>query len=221
MRNSDNSPRELVVLVHGIWLNGLEWLPMRRRLGRRGYRCVIFHYPSVRRPPADNADRLAEFIAGLRASRVHVVAHSLGGIVTMHLLERGAELAPGRCIFIGTPAQGSVAAARLARLPLLRRVLGRSVEQGVLGGAPSWQGRRELGVIAGDLPVGAGRLLGPLPHPNDGTVTVAETGIAACADSRVVRATHLALLWSGRTAALVDRFLRLGRFDGGPDEQQK
>jgi pimeloyl-ACP methyl ester carboxylesterase len=213
MSNEAESARELVVLVHGIWLNGLEWLPLCRRLRRRGFDCRIFHYPSVRRPPAANAGRLAAFIGTQTAARVHLVAHSLGGIVVMHLLGGNRWRLPGRCVFLGTPAGGSCAARRLSRWPFLRPLLGRSVQRGLLGGAPAWQGTSPLGIIAGTLPVGAGRLLGPLPRPNDGTVAVAETRIPGAADPRVVPATHLGLLWSRTSAVLVERFLRTGRFD--------
>ena len=213
MVNEAESARELVVLVHGIWLNGLEWLPLRRRLRRDGFDCRIFHYPSVRRPPAANAARLAAFIGAQRAGRVHLVAHSLGGIVVMHLLAGNRWRLPGRAVFIGTPALGSFAARRLSGWSFLRPLLGRSVQRGLLGGAPVWGRECPLGVIAGDLSFGAGRLLGPLPRPNDGTVAVAETAIDGAIDQRVLSATHLGLLWSRATAALVERFLRTGRFD--------
>ena len=212
MADGEESERELVVLIHGIWLNGLEWLPLRRRLRRSGFDCRIFHYPSVRRPPAANAARLAAFIARQKAGRVHLVAHSLGGIVVIHFLTATRWCLPGRSVFIGTPARGSFAAIRMGRWPLPRRLLGRSVERGLLGGAPAWGGECELGVIAGDLPLGAGRLLGSLPRPNDGTVSVAETAIPGATDATVVSASHLGLLWSRETARLVVRFLRDGAF---------
>ena len=213
MSREDESGRDTVVLVHGIWLKGLEWLPLKRRLRRRGYRCVVFRYSSVREPPVVNAARLASFMRRLSASRVHLVAHSLGGIVAMHLFAGGEPLPPGRVVFIGTPAQGSAAARRLARWPVVGSLLGMSRQQGLLGGAPGWSCDRELGVIAGDLPLGAGLLLGGLPRPHDGTVALAETEVSGATDRKVLHGSHLGLLWLAETAELVDRFLRSGRFD--------
>ena len=50
-----------------------------------------------------------------------------------------------------------------------------------------WRGERELGIIAGTVPVGFGRFMGPFEAPSDGTVLVEETlyrersSISACA----------------------------------------
>ena len=62
------------------------------------------------------------------------------------------------------------------------------------------------------MPFGVGRLLGPFPEPNDGTVAVDETRIAGLADHIVLPVSHVALLWSTSVAAQVAHFLEQGRF---------
>jgi len=152
---------------------------------------------------------------------VHLVAHSLGGIVVLHLLARFASVPPGRVVFIGTPAQGSAVARWMAAHGPMHWLLGRSVRQGLLGGAPDWPGNRELGVIAGDLSLGVGRVLGGQPQPNDGTVAVSETRLAGAADFRLIHASHLSLLFMAETAAEVVSFLRSGRFRASSEVQEK
>ena len=221
MRFTDQSFQAHVVLVHGLWLNGLEWMPLRRRMTRRGYDCHVFRYPSVRQTPAQNARRLLSFVERLGAGRVHLVGHSLGGIVIMHAAGLASRLPPGRAVFIATPALGSHAARRLVRLGAPGRLLGASRHGGLLGDVPQWDPARELGIIAGDLPLGAGRMLGGLARPNDGAVAVAETEVAGASDRICLHGTHLGLLWLRETADRVDRFLRHGRFGRAPDAVQK
>lgn len=203
---------ETVLLIHGIWMKGLEFLPLRRRLAEAGYTPRVFRYASLARTPAQNADRLADFIARLGLPRLHLVAHSLGGILTLHLFARHGGIPPGRVVFIGAPVAGSAVARRLALSGPGAWLLGHSREQGLTGGAPEWTAGRELGVISGDLAIGVGRVLGGLTGPNDGTVAVAETRVEAATDSVLIHASHLGLLFSRRTADAVADFLRHGRF---------
>jgi hypothetical protein len=79
-----------------------------------------------------------------------------------------------------------------------------------------WGGARDLGVIAGDLALGAGRLLGPLPGPNDGTVLVRETNLPGATGQLRLRVSHSGMPFSATVARQVAAFLRVGRFDDQP-----
>jgi len=86
---------EGVVLVHGLWMTGVELLPMSRRLRSRGFRTHLFplfadrcHATGARPPPR----RLR---GAARPRPVHWVAHSYGGIVALHCLALGLALPPG------------------------------------------------------------------------------------------------------------------------------
>lgn len=209
--------RELVVTLHGLWMTGLEMSALRWRLRECGYPVRPFHYPSVRHSPAENARRLARWVDGLETDVVHFVAHSLGGIVLLHLFEQAPLQRPGRVVMLGTPVLGSAAARHAAAMPVLGRLLlGRSVERGLLGGAPGWAGGREVGMIAGTRPrPGLPALLGaPLPQPHDGTVAVQETRAAWLREHLSVPYGHFGMLFSPAVAQAVCRFLKLGSFAG-------
>ncbi len=210
----DNAPREAVVLVHGIWMTGLDMRLLARRLRRCGFTPHVFSYASVRRTPAENARRLADFVARIEAPAVHFVAHSLGGLVLLHLFHGCPPTRPGRVVMLGVPARGSEVGRRVARSRCLRFVVGKAVVNGVLGDAPGWHCERELGIIAGDRSMGMGWFMpGALRGPNDGTVRVEETRLAGAKAHRVVHLSHIWLVLSARVARMVCRFLRTGLFD--------
>jgi hypothetical protein len=75
-----------------------------------------------------------------------------------------------------------------------------------------WAGERDLGVIAGDLSLGLGRLVGSLEGPNDGTVLVEETALEGASDHRVLRVSHSGMLFNRNVADETAAFLRDGRF---------
>ena len=84
------------------------------------------------------------------------------------------------------------------------------------GGFDAWPAGARPAVSRDESHFGVGRLLGPFPEPNDGTVAVAETQIAGLADHIVLPVSHVALLWSEQVAAQVSYFLEHGRFRHGP-----
>lgn len=207
-------PAETVVFVHGVWMTGAEMSVLRHRVRDCGYRVVQFRYPSVRRTPRENARALNAFLRRIDAPVIHLVAHSLGGIVVLHLFDAFPEQKPGRVVLIGTPVRGSAAARELARHPWLRPLLGASLQQGLLGDAPRWRGDRDLGIIAGTRGLGVGVVLtaGRLPEPNDGTVELDATRTAGVTDRLELPHGHNALLFVKETAEAVCRFLATGRF---------
>lgn len=208
--------REAVVTLHGLWMTGLEMRPLRRRLRDCGYTVYAFRYPSLWRNPADNARSLSRYVERIDADVVHFVAHSLGGVVLLHLFERAPLQRPGRVLMIGTPVLSSAAARHVAHWPLIRRVLlGRSLERGLLGGAPGWQGARELGMVAGTRGgLGLGTLIGaPLTRPHDGTVSLQETRASWVSEHLSVPHGHFGMLYSPSVAEAICRFLRSGAFD--------
>lgn len=207
--------RDVVVLIHGIWMTSLELLLLGRRLQECGYECRYFRYPSLRRTPQQNAARLRDYLQSIQADQVHLVAHSLGGIVLAHLFEQGAPPQPGRVVMLGTPLQGSVVARHLAKSRFTRWQLGRSIHNGLLGDAPQWHGVHESAMIAGSRPRGIGLLLAPgkLVRPHDGTVAVSETRSAGLAHHLTLPHTHLSMLFARDVAIQVCAFLQQGWFN--------
>lgn len=201
-----------VVLLHGLWMAGWSMRRVARRLRAAGFAPEVFTYPSVRGGPGQAIPRLA---ACLRRSPAHVVAHSLGGLVTLATLQREPALPVGRVACLGSPLRGSAAASGLASHAWGEFALGRSTALLREGCGPCAEGV-EVGVVAGGMPFGLGRLVGSIDGDNDGTVAVEETRIAGLADHVTVRASHTGLLLSAHAADQVIAFLRTGRFSREP-----
>ncbi|HMA11762.1 MAG TPA: alpha/beta hydrolase [Steroidobacteraceae bacterium] len=211
-----------MLFVHGLWMTGAESLLLRRQLAARGWVLRVFPYSSL----AESMDRVARRCAShaLSLARrtlqpVHLVGHSLGGMVIYRMFETGL-LAPDRfsgdfcrVVFLGTPVRGSQSARALAAGPG-RRLLG-GVGGGVLlEGVPArWPFSAQLGVIAGNRSSGLGRLLASFNAPNDGTVAVSETEIEGAADRCVLPVSHSGMWMSTGVAAQVATFLEQGHFD--------
>ncbi len=208
------SADEVVVLVHGIWMTGASMWWLARKIRRCSLRTCCFSYRSIRHSPPESARKLAAYIDKIEAGTIHLVGHSLGGIVLLHLLAQQRDFPPGRVILLGSPVLGSAIARRIAAIPLLKPLLGRSIEQGLLGGAPSWSGERQLGIIAGSTQngIGIGWLLGGVDGPSDGTVKTAETRVPGGDDYCLLNISHIGMLFSSRVASELCGFLRLGRF---------
>jgi pimeloyl-ACP methyl ester carboxylesterase len=207
------SAPDTVVLVHGIWMTSLELLLLEWRLRRCGFRTLRFRYRSLRRTVRHNGAELAHRVRALAAGRVHLVGHSLGGLVILQALQDEPGLLTGRVVLLGSPVGGSAVARRVARRRSLRWLIGRATEQALLGDGPRWRGWQSLGMIAGCQSFGIGRLLGGLSGVNDGVVNLEETRVEGARDRLVVDTTHIGLVISRQVAAQVCAFLKYGRFD--------
>lgn len=200
-----------VLLLHGIWMRGFTLASLARRLREAGFASVdTFDYASVGGTPVAATERLADRIAA-RTGVVHLVGHSLGGMLAVDLAGRAAVKNCGRVVCLGSPLLGSAAARGIARLPAMRWAMGRSADV-LVNGFERWQGEGDLGVIAGRMPIGLGRLVGVLDGPHDGTVSIAETRLPGITDHCVVDASHAGLVFSAEVAELTAAFLRSGRF---------
>jgi hypothetical protein len=216
--------RTVVVYVHGLWLNGWESLLLRQRLSRQlDCTTLSFPYASVGAGLEENVRALRAFVTGVRADALHLVGHSLGGIVILELFDSAAaractagqerSLPPGRIVLLGSPVRGSRAARNLSQLRFGRRMLGLTARAALLPERDrQWRGDRELGIIAGTVPVGFGRFMGSFDAPSDGTVLVAETHMPGAKQHLSMRTTHSGMLYSAIVAHQVASFLREGRF---------
>lgn len=207
--------REAVVFIHGIWMTGAEMVILRRRLSQCGFDCFNFRYQSLRRTPRENATTLNKYLQTIQAEVIHLVAHSLGGIVLLHMFDRYPQQKPGRVVMLGTPIRGSEVAEKMASSRWLGHFLGRSIDRGLLGDAPRWQSEREVGMIAGTSGIGMGKvlMLGKLPEPNDGTVQLASTCSSRFKDHVALPYSHHGMLFARPVANAVCQFLQTGSFE--------
>ena len=206
----------LVVYVHGLWLTGNEAGILLRRLSRElNAKTRAFSYPSVTSNISDSAQALGKFLGQQRAETLHLVGHSLGGLVILKLFENGdrVQLPPGRIVLLGSPLNGSRAAQNVARLPFGKKILGRGVHEELLTERQRrWMGQRELGVIAGSVGIGLGRLVGVHGAPSDDTIFVEETRLPGILEHLVLRISYTTLPFSSVVARQTAAFLNDGCF---------
>jgi pimeloyl-ACP methyl ester carboxylesterase len=205
-----------VILVYGLWMNPLALYPLGRHLKRCGFSVGVHRYATVGSPLDENANHLAACLSAARADTLHLVGHSLGGLVILRALALHPGLKVNRVVLLGTPVAGSQAGRSFGRTRLGRWMLGKTLPIWNSPPAPSIPKSVEIGVLAGNLPIGLGRLVARLPRPNDGAVSLGETRLEAAADSIVLPVSHTAMIFSGRVARQVCAFLKHGKFARDP-----
>ncbi|HTN94212.1 MAG TPA: alpha/beta fold hydrolase [Gallionella sp.] len=203
---------ETVILIHGLWMNGLVLLPHQHWLRTGGFAVHRFSYPSWRAGLADNVHSLTCFVDETPGDVIHLVAHSLGGVVVLKMLSQKADARIRRIILMGTPYAGCHSGTTLAAQPVLAALVGRTFKDWFSLSLPALQTAVEIGVIAGTRSIGFGRLIPGLARPNDGLVTVDETRIAEASDSIALNVSHSGMLVSRTCAGQIASFIRTGRF---------
>lgn len=193
-------------------MNGVAMLPLGWQLSRCGFDVVRFSYASIGDGLEHNADLLASLCRDQRTQRLHLVGHSLGGLLILAALQRNRDLKVQRAVLIGSPYAAITAAAGLARSGFGKKILGRTLSDWMRMPRPPIPKGVELGVVAGDVPVGLGRLVARLSKPNDGVALVEETRVPGAKDSIVLRINHTGMLFSPALARAVCAFLRNGSF---------
>ena len=119
--------RTPVLLVHGLVDNRSIFAVMRRSLRRRGFASVCsWNYSPLLRDVATAASDLGEHIERICAQtghdRVHVVGHSLGGLIARyHVQRQGGDRRVDELVTLGTPHGGSLL-AHVLPTPLVRQL---------------------------------------------------------------------------------------------------
>lgn len=212
---------EHVVLLHGLGRTARSMRTLERGLTAADYTVLNIDYPSRKHCVEILAAMVRRRIAAGTASAatVHVVTHSLGGIV-LRQIQRSCPLENlGRVVMLSPPNQGSELAERLSGWCLYDWIFGPA--GGQLGTGPADLPCRlgpvdfELGVITGD------RTVNPLfsriiPGPDDGKVAVARAPVAGMRAFTVVHATHPFIMNDPDVLDLVCRFLSRGSFAPAP-----
>jgi pimeloyl-ACP methyl ester carboxylesterase len=116
-----------IVLIHGIVDNHTIFALMRRNLLRRGFgRVCTFSYSpltlDVRRTAARLGDEIEQVCEESGFERIHVIGHSLGGLIARYYVQRlGGDARVHTCVTLGAPHQGTQT-ARLLPWPLVRQI---------------------------------------------------------------------------------------------------
>jgi pimeloyl-ACP methyl ester carboxylesterase len=136
-----------VLLVHGLVDNRSVFTLMRRGLRRRGFAqvCTWNYSPllgDVARGARDLGEHVERICAQTGHDRVHVVGHSLGGLIARHYVQlQGGGRRVESLVTLGTPHEGSVL-AHLLPTPMVRQLRpGSALLQELAAPVPQWDTR--------------------------------------------------------------------------------
>ena len=203
---------EAVVLLHGAWMNRWVMGYLAHALRGEGFASQSLTYRTMRDALEVHLLRLSRRIDSLDAEHVHLVGHSLGGVIVLRYLQRAPDRRIRRAVLLGAPVSGCRAAAGLARRAGGELLMGQSLSVWRQPIQVSIDPRFEIGVIAGTGALGLGRMVMRLPKPNDGVVCVDETKFPGMRDHLTLPIGHSVMLVSPRVARQTASFLRAGAF---------
>ena len=116
-----------IVLIHGVVDNRSIFTVLRRGLRRRGFgRVQALNYSPLTDDVRDVAERLRDDVERLCAEtgyeRVHLIGHSMGGLVARYYVQRmGGDERVHTLVTLGTPHSGTFA-ARFVPHPVARQL---------------------------------------------------------------------------------------------------
>lgn len=216
--NSD-SAKPCVILLHGLARTSASMNDMQSALIDSGYLVAKIDYPSREKKvqelatPAINKGLSSCALQG--ASPVHVVTHSMGGILfRQYVLEHGADKF-ARTVMLAPPNHGSEAVDSLKEIPGFQWLNGPA---GLQLGTDKNSLPLALGPATSDVAVIAGTfsinivLSTYLPDPDDGKVSVASTRLEGMCAHLQQDVSHPYIMKDERVIKEVISYLDTGKF---------
>ena len=194
---------ERVALVHGYLANEFMLALLARRLRRRGFATTPWGYWNPACSVLVHAERFARRLETLDTDPavgvLHLVTHSMGGIVARAALDRYRPRKLGRVVMLAPPNRGSFVATRAAGTVgrFLKPVAELSTTPDSLVNELPMPPDLDLGVIAADY---------------DALISEESTRPDVPHAFATLPTWHTGLLFRRETADLVADFLATGRF---------
>lgn len=214
-----NAADPCVILLHGLARTSASMWPMAEALEAQGYRVANIDYPSREHP----IEVLAPLAVGAglaqcrsqSATLIHVVTHSLGGILLRAYLHERDIPELGRVVMLGPPNRGSEVVDQFAGVPGFEALNGPAGAQLGTGpdSVPLQLGRVDfvVGVIAGTASINP-ILSTAFDGPNDGKVSVSRAKVDGMSDFVALPVSHPFLMRDDTAIRQTLAFLRTGRF---------
>lgn len=198
--------QDIVVLVHGLGGNRLDMWPISRRLKRLGFGVQNWGYRSVGNRIESHATRLANDLANLDrqvAGRIHLVTHSMGGIIARTMFAQHEISNIGRVVMLAPPHQGSHAARKLTRYigwlsPSLQQLS--DSEDSFVNALPNSLEEQDIEFAI-------------VESTKDRVIVQGGVHLDGYRDYARVEGHHGVLTWYSETIRLVEDFLIHGRFE--------
>ncbi len=173
---------------------------------------MVFSYPTRSNSLEGHADELHAFISKAELHELHLIGHSMGGLVILNMLSRFTDVPSGRIVLMGTPVGGSGVVKRLEKLPGQNLLFGQ-VRDHLLQGFAHTPTDHETGMIRGTRALGLGRMTGNHGESNDGSVAISETQLDGLTDSIKLPVAHSEMLISLAVLDQAEQFVLQGHFN--------
>ncbi|MGH1403414.1 MAG: esterase/lipase family protein [Alphaproteobacteria bacterium] len=202
--NKNNSPKELIILLHGILRSDADMLLLQNFFKSNGYDTLNIRYPSREKSLEALSDfvhdKISKYPQYNTDTPIHFVTHSMGGLIARYYITRRTPKNLGKVVMLGPPNKGSEFADWLSETeilaPAFQAIYGPAGQQMTTGYEHIDDDiTYPLGVIAGNVSINP---LAPwiLNGEHDGIVAVERTKIDGMSDHIVMSASHSFMMFN-------------------------